>query len=175
MSLEFDYYSLGDLVKIKYGKNQKKVQDDENGKYPIYGTGGLMGYSIDYLYDKPSVLIGRKGSIEKVRYIEEPFWTVDTLFYTEVNEEIVIPKFLYYVMSLIDLSRYNEGTSIPSLRTETLNRLDIPIPNLDYQKRVLTVLSNIDEKISINEEINKNLFELSNVIHSKIWIFSTLY
>ena len=157
MSLEFNYYSLGDLVKIKYGKNQKKVQDDENGKYPIYGTGGLMGYSIDYLYDKPSVLIGRKGSIEKVRYIEEPFWTVDTLFYTEVNDKIVIPKFLYYVMSLINLSRYNEGTSIPSLRTETLNRLDLPIPNLDYQKRVLTVLSNIDKKISLNKKINKNL------------------
>ena len=167
MSLEFDYYSLGDLVKIKYGKNQKKVQDDENGKYPIYGTGGLMGYSIDYLYDKPSVLIGRKGSIEKVRYIEEPFWTVDTLFYTGVNEEIVIPKFLYYVMSLIDLSRYNEGTSIPSLRTETLNRLDIPIPNLDYQKRVLTVLSNIDKKISINEEINKNLLKISKKIYEE--------
>ena len=160
MSLEFDYYSLGDLVKIKYGKNQKKVQDDENGKYPIYGTGGLMGYSIDYLYDKPSVLIGRKGSIEKVRYIEEPFWTVDTLFYTEVNDEIVIPKFLYYVMSLIDLSRYNEGTSIPSLRTETLNRLDFPIPDLDYQKKVLAVLSSIDKKISINQEINKNLYHM---------------
>lgn len=157
MSLEFNYYSLGDLVKIKYGKNQKKVQDDENGKYPIYGTGGLMGYSIDYLYDKPSVLIGRKGSIEKVRYIEEPFWTVDTLFYTEVNDKIVIPKFLYYVMSLINLSRYNEGTSIPSLRTETLNRLDLPIPNLNYQKRVLTVLSSIDKKISLNKKINKNL------------------
>ena len=160
MSLEFNYYSLGDLVKIKYGKNQKKVQDDENGKYPIYGTGGLMGYSIDYLYDKPSVLIGRKGSIEKVRYIEEPFWTVDTLFYTEVNDKIVIPKFLYYVMSLINLSRYNEGTSIPSLRTETLNRLDLPIPNLDYQKRVLTVLSNIDKKISLNKKINKNLYNI---------------
>lgn len=170
LSLEFDYYSLGDLVKIKYGKNQKKVQDDENGKYPIYGTGGLMGYSIDYLYDKPSVLIGRKGSIEKVRYIEEPFWTVDTLFYTEVNEEIVIPKFLYYVMSLIDLSRYNEGTSIPSLRTETLNRLDIPIPNLDYQKRVLTVLSNIDEKISINEEINNNLQSQIKVLYKSFFI-----
>ncbi len=165
MSLEFNYYSLGDLVKIKYGKNQKKVQDDENGKYPIYGTGGLMGYSIDYLYDKPSVLIGRKGSIEKVRYIEEPFWTVDTLFYTEVNDKIVIPKFLYYVMSLINLSRYNEGTSIPSLRTETLNRLDLPIPNLDYQKRVLTVLSNIDKKISLNKKINKNLEELAKAIY----------
>ena len=169
MSLEFNYYSLGDLVKIKYGKNQKKVQDDENGKYPIYGTGGLMGYSIDYLYDKPSVLIGRKGSIEKVRYIEEPFWTVDTLFYTEVNDKIVIPKFLYYVMSLINLSRYNEGTSIPSLRTETLNRLDLPIPNLDYQKRVLTVLSNIDKKISLNKKINKNLFKLSKYLFKEFY------
>ncbi len=161
MSLNFDYYSLGDLVKIKYGKNQKKVQDDINGKYPIYGTGGLMGYSTDYLYDKPSVLIGRKGSIEKVRYIEEPFWTVDTLFYTEVNEKIVLPKFLYYMMSLMDLSRYNEGTSIPSLRTETLNRLDFPIPNLDYQNRVLSILSSIDKKIEINEKINKNLIAIA--------------
>ena len=165
MSLNFDYYYLGDLVKIKYGKNQKKVQDDENGQYPIFGTGGLMGYSIEYLYDKPSVLIGRKGSIEKVRYIEEPFWTVDTLFYTEVNKKIVIPKFLYYVMSLIDLSRYNEGTSIPSLRTETLNSLDLPIPDLDYQNRVLSVLSKIDKKIEINEKINKNLQELAKSIY----------
>ena len=170
MSLEFDYYSLGDLVKIKYGKNQKKVQDNENGQYPIFGTGGLMGYSIEYLYDKPSVLIGRKGSIEKVRYIEEPFWTVDTLFYTEVNEKLVIPKFLYYVMSLIDLSRYNEGTSIPSLRTETLNRLDLLIPDLDYQNRVLSVLSKIDKKIEINEKININFEQLSQNLFRKWFI-----
>lgn len=171
MSLNFDYYYLGDLVKIKYGKNQKKVQDDENGQYPIFGTGGLMGYSIEYLYDKPSVLIGRKGSIEKVRYIEEPFWTVDTLFYTEVNKKIVIPKFLYYVMSLIDLSRYNEGTSIPSLRTEILNSLDLPIPDLDYQNRVLSVLSKIDKKIEINEKINKNLEEQIETIYNSFFVY----
>ena len=164
MSLELNYYSLEDLVKIKYGKNQKKVQDDENGRYPILGTGGVIGYSTKYLYDKPSVLIGRKGSIEKVKYIDEPFWTVDTLFYTEVNEKIVIPKFLYYLMSLIDLSKFNEGTSIPSLRTETLNRLTLPIPDLSYQKRILSILSNIDNKIKINEEINKNLAELIDMI-----------
>ena len=164
MSLEFDYYALGDLVNIKYGKNQKKVQDDENGQYPIFGTGGLMGYATEFLYDKPSVLIGRKGSIEKVRYIDEPFWTVDTLFYTEVNENIVIPKFLYYMMSLMDLSRYNEGTSIPSLRTETLNRLEFPIPSLKYQKKVLSILNNIDKKISINTNLNKNLTRLSSII-----------
>ena len=173
LSLEFDYYSLGDLVKIKYGKNQKKVQDDTNGQYPIFGTGGLMGYSIEYLYDKPSVLIGRKGSIEKVRYIEEPFWTVDTLFYTEVNDKIVIPKFLYYVLFLIDLSRYNEGTSIPSLRTETLNSLDLPIPNLDYQNRVLSILSKIDKKIEINEKINKNLEEQLSLLFNDWFVNCT--
>ncbi|MEH7362092.1 restriction endonuclease subunit S, partial [Priestia megaterium] len=71
-------YELKDLVEIKYGKNQKKVQSD-NGIYPILGTGGVMGYAKEFLYDKPSVLIGRKGSISKVKYIDEPFWTVDTL------------------------------------------------------------------------------------------------
>ena len=175
MSLEFDYYCLGDLVKIKYGKNQKNVQDDEKGQYPIFGTGGLMGYSIKYLYDKPSVLIGRKGSIEKVRYIEEPFWTVDTLFYTEVNENIVIPKFLYYMMSLMDLNRYNEGTSIPSLRTETLNRLEFPIPDLIYQKRVLSILSRIDKKISINEKLNNNLENLLMEIFKSWFIYFEKY
>ena len=95
-----EWYKLEELLKIKYGKNQKKVQDNENGIYPIYGTGGLMGYSKEYLYDKPSILIGRKGSISRVKYVEHPFWTVDTLFYTEINENLVIPKYLYYKMSI---------------------------------------------------------------------------
>lgn len=141
---------------IKYGKNQKKVQS-EDGTVPIYGTGGLMGYATDALYDKPSVLIGRKGTINKVRYVDHPFWTVDTLFYTEVNENLVIPKYLYYLMSLLDLDSYNEGTTIPSLRTETLNRLEFDIPDLDYQGKVLSMLEPIDGKIKLNEEVNNNL------------------
>lgn len=152
-----EWYSLGDIVNIKYGKNQKKVQDDINGIYPIYGTGGLMGYSKEYLYNKPSVLIGRKGSISKVKYVEHPFWTVDTLFYTEVNEKIVLPKFLYYKMSLLDLNFYNEGTTIPSLRTETLNKIEFQIPSIDTQHKIITILSALDEKIAINNKVNHNL------------------
>ena len=68
-------------------------------------------------------------------------------------------------MSQINLGRYNEGTSIPSLRTETLNRLDLPIPDLDYQNRVLSILSNIDKKIEINEKINKNLRNLIKLLY----------
>ena len=156
LDMKFNSYELQELVKIKYGKNQKKVASD-SGDYPIYGTGGLMGYATDYLYDEPSVLIGRKGTISKVRYVDHPFWTVDTLFYTEVNKELVIPKYLYYRMSLIDLNAYNEGTTIPSLRTETLNRIELEIPSLDDQQAVLDMLNPLDEKIKLNEKINDNL------------------
>lgn len=154
--MNYNVFTLGELVTIKYGKNQKKVQSDD-GTVPIYGTGGLMGYAAQALYDKPSVLIGRKGTINKVRYVDHPFWTVDTLFYTEVNEDIVIPRYLYYLMSLLDLESYNEGTTIPSLRTETLNRLELSIPIIEYQKKVLSFIDPIDRKININKKINENL------------------
>ena len=149
-------YQLSELVTIKYGKNQKQVVS-EKGNVPIYGTGGLMGFAVRALYDKPSVLIGRKGSISKVKYVEEPFWTVDTLFYTEVNEDLIIPRYLYYALSLIDMSQYNEGTTIPSLRTETINRIELEIPAIEEQRKILNCLTPFDKKIELNEMINRNL------------------
>lgn len=152
----FEKYQLCELVSIKYGKNQAKVVC-EKSEYPILGTGGLMGYATRPLYSKPSVLIGRKGTIGKVKYIDKPFWTVDTLFYTEINEQKVLPHFLYYVMSQIDLNVYNEGTTIPSLRTETLNRIELGVPSIVDQKKILATLEPIDKKIANNSAINNNL------------------
>ena len=163
LGMKYKRYALAELVTIKYGKNQKKVLSDD-GKFPIYGTGGLMGYATEFLYDKPSVLIGRKGTIGKVKYVDHPFWTVDTLFYTIVNTDIVIPKYLYYIMSLVDLNNYNEGTTIPSLRTETLNRLEFDIPSLEEQKMILSCLNPIDEKIKLDNAINNNLEQQAQAI-----------
>ena len=123
-----------------------------------------MGYSSKPLYSKPSVLIGRKGSISKVRYIDQPFWTVDTLFYTKINEDIVYPRYLYYLLSLIDFSLYDEGTSIPSLRTETLNNVEIEVPSLDVQKKSLGILEAIDKKIENNTKLNDNLEKQAQLI-----------
>lgn len=167
--MKFKRYALSKLATIKYGKNQKKVLS-EDGNIPIYGTGGLMGYATTALYDKPSVLIGRKGTIGKVKYVEHPFWTVDTLFYTIINADIVIPKYLYYVMSLIDLNNYNEGTTIPSLRTETLNRLEFDIPSIEEQETVLSCLNPIDRKIELNNAINNNLQEQMEALHRSWFI-----
>lgn len=163
--MKFNRYTLSDLATIKYGKNQKKVLSD-SGTVPIFGTGGFMGFATTSLYDKPSVLIGRKGTIGKVKYVEQPFWTVDTLFYTIINTDLVIPKYLFYVMSLIDLNNYNEGTTIPSLRTETLNRLEFDIPDLEEQRKILSCLNPIDEKIELNNAINNNLEQQAKAIFS---------
>ena len=162
--MKFNRYTLSDLATIKYGKNKKKVLSD-SGTVPIFGTGGLMGFAATSLYDKPSVLIGRKGTIGKVKYVEHPFWTVDTLFYTIINTDLVIPKYLFYVMSLIDLNKYNEGTTIPSLRTETLNRLEFDIPNLEEQRKILSCLNPIDEKIELNNAINNNLEQQVSILY----------
>ena len=166
--MKYKRYALSELAIIKYGKNQKKVLS-EDGNIPIYGTGGLMGYGTTVLYDKPSVLIGRKGTIGKVKYVEHPFWTIDTLFYTIINTDIVTPKYLYYVMSLIDLNNYNEGTTIPSLRTETLNRLEFNIPSIEEQEIVLSCLNPIDEKIKLNKVINNNLEQQAQAIFDTIF------
>ena len=165
----YSKYTLAELATIKYGKDKKKVISKE-GHIPIYGTGGFMGYATKALYDKPSVLIGRKGTIGKVKYVEHPFWTVDTLFYTVVNTEIVLPRYLYYAMSLIDLDKYNEGTTIPSLRTETLNKLVLDIPSLEEQQKIISYIRPIEEKIEINQKINKNLQEQAQAIYQNIFI-----
>lgn len=151
-------YKLKDLIKIKYGKNQKKVEC-EAGCYPIIGTGGIIGKAKEYLYDKTSVLIGRKGTIDKVRYIDEPFWTIDTLFYTEINEKIVLPKYLYYKLSMINFKNYNEGTTIPSLRTETLYEIEVDIDGMTIQKQIVKILSKLEDKIRLNTHTNDNLLE----------------
>lgn len=129
-----------------------------------------MGYAKKPLYEKPSVLIGRKGSISKVQYIDKPFWTVDTLFYTKINTRLVYPHFLYYLMSTIDFSQYNEGTSIPSLRTETLNNIQFDIPSLAIQKNILNKLECIDQKININKAINGNLLELAQTMFDQYFL-----
>lgn len=138
--------SLGECLKIKHGKDQKSVED-KNGKYPILGTGGLMNYTNSYLYDKPSVLIGRKGTIDKPQFMNTPFWTVDTLFYSEVSKNYS-PKFLYYNFLLIDWYSYNEASGVPSLNAKTIEKILIPVPpTLEEQVRIVTILSDMDIEI----------------------------
>ena len=142
---------FSNLITLKYGKSQKKVESKLG--YPIFGTGGIIGYADTYLYNKETILFGRKGSISKVQFIREPFWCVDTTFYSIINEDIVIPKYLYYKLSTIDFNINNEGTTIPSLRADTLNEIDIDIHDKSTQQHIVDTIGSIDDLIENNNNI----------------------
>ena len=129
---------LEEIIKIKNGKDWKKLGQ---GNIPVYGSGGKMNVSVDkYSYNKPTVLIPRKGSIENVFYVEEPFWNVDTIFYTEINDEKIIPKFFYYFIENYDISKLSTNATRPSLTQSTLNKVKIDLPPLKIQKKVVRFL-----------------------------------
>jgi len=145
---------LDNLCEIAYGKDSKTVRS-ETGKYDILGTGGVMGKATKYLYDKPSVLIGRKGTINKPMFIDNPFWTVDTLFYTKINKNIN-PKWFYYYIKNTPLMKYNEATGVPSLSRENLYGIKIKTPPLPEQQKIASILTTVDEKIeSIDKQIEQ--------------------
>ena len=147
-------YKLSELVEIKNGKDHKSLP---NGEYPIFGSGGIMRYSNAYLYDKPSVLLPRKGTLNNIQYCDIPFWTVDTLYYTEVNEALVSPYYLYRYLSLLDMSRLDTGTGVPSMTFDSYYNIDVYLPNIEEQRHVASVLQKLDAKIAINRQINDNL------------------
>lgn len=148
--------SLSKILKIKHGKNQKQVECDD-GKYPILGSGGLMGYANDYLWDKPSVLIGRKGTINKPQFMDKPFWTVDTLFYTDIFKGYE-PKWLYNVFQTINWYKYNEASGVPSLSASTIETIKIMVPPFEEQKKIAKILSTWDLAIELkNKEVDNSI------------------
>ena len=140
----FGYINLemGEILKIKNGSDYKKFN---LGDIPVYGSGGIINYIDTYIYDKESVLIPRKGSIGNLFYVEKPFWTVDTIFYTIINKEIVIPKYLYYYLSKLNLEKLNTAGGVPSLTQAVLNKIIIPLPPLEEQQRIVEILDRFDK------------------------------
>ena len=118
---------LSELITVKYGKDHKKLND---GIYPVYGSGGIMRFVEKPLYDKESVLIPRKGSLNNVIYINEPFWSVDTMFYTEMKQPNVA-KFVFHFIKSKDLASLNAGSAVPSMTTDILNSMELRIPSAD--------------------------------------------
>ena len=154
------------MVEICYGKNQKDVEVSFSD-IPILGTGGIIGFASKPLYDKESVLIGRKGTIDTPFYINRPFWTIDTLFYTKVNSQIVLSKYLYYYLSTIGLSRYSEGAAVPSLTTKTLYEIDISLHDKPTQQHIVNTIGTVDDLIEKNIKTIDKLEQLSRLIYLK--------
>ena len=154
--LAWEEKRLENILKIKHGKSQKEIEC-KNGEYPILATGGEIGRTNSYLWDKPCVLIGRKGTIDKPQYMDTPFWTVDTLFYSEVFKENNA-KYLYYLFNTINWKKYDESTGVPSLSAKTIERIKVTLSiNYSEQLAISKILSKFDDKIQQEEFILEKL------------------
>ncbi|MDO5329769.1 MAG: restriction endonuclease subunit S [Coriobacteriia bacterium] len=134
-------YKLCDVAKIKNGKDYKHLTE---GEYPVYGSGGIMNYVSDFAYDKPSVLIPRKGSLSNVYYVDDPFWNVDTIFYTQIDESKVCPKYFYHLLTNMHLENLNKAGGVPSLTQSILNKIDLRLPDLATQEKIVDTLDNFE-------------------------------
>ena len=132
-----EYRELHEVLTIKNGSDYKQFG---TGNIPVYGSGGIMTYIDRYAYNKPSVLIPRKGSIDKLYYVEEPFWNVDTIFYTDIDVSQVIPRFVYFCLQMEHLEQYNTAGGVPSLTQKVLNKIKLPVPPLEVQREIVRVL-----------------------------------
>ncbi|MCI6591921.1 MAG: restriction endonuclease subunit S [Spirochaetia bacterium] len=155
---------LSDLITVKYGKDHKKLED---GNYPVYGSGGIMRKVDKYLYDKESVLIPRKGTLNNVFYINEPFWSVDTMFYTEMKKEN-IAKYVYFFVKGKDLNAMNAGSAVPSMTTEILNVIEVVIPSDEYLEKFENIVSPMFKHIKQCIIENENLASIRDTLLPKL-------
>ena len=162
---EWKEYKLGEVLTIKYGKDHKQLAD---GDIPIYGSGGIMRYGDRSLYDGPSILIPRKGSLNNVIYADKPFWTVDTMFWSIINDSIANPLFVYYSICKKDFASLNVGSAVPSLTVPVIEDIDILLPSKATQDKVVSVLKSLDDKIEVNRRINDNLEQQAQALF-KSW------
>ena len=160
---------LDELVEIKYGKDHKKLLP---GNIPVYGSGGIMRHVNMPIYEKESVLIPRKGSLNNVLYVNHPFWTVDTMFYTRMKIN-GIAKFIYLFISPIDLLSMNNGSAVPSMTTEILSKIRLVIPSKNIFDNFESLVAPFFDKIgSCNKDApifdkisscNKEICKLSHL------------
>ncbi len=149
---------IGDILKILHGKNQRRVES-YNGKYPILGTGGIIGKATEFLCDWECVLIGRKGTIDNPMYMNTPFWTIDTLYYSKSSDNQCV-KFQYYLFCTIDWYDYTESSGRPSLAKKVIEAIPIKIPKYEEQVKIAAVLTAMDEEIRNLETEREKMIQI---------------
>lgn len=154
---------LKELIEIKNGKDYRKL---EKGKIPVYGTGGVIAYVNDFLYDGESILLPRKGSLNNIMYIDnDKFWTVDTMYWSVVKKEKVYPKYLFCYLSLLNLSSRDTGSTLPSMTFDSYYTLPIKLYDYEIQKKIGDLYFKLTQKIELNNKINSELEAMAKIIY----------
>lgn len=153
-----------EVVEIINGKDYKSIQVEDGG-YPVYGTGGEMARTSDYLSPANSILLGRKGTIDKPLLIREKYWNVDTAFGAVPDEKVLHYVYFYWHCKTIDFNVLNKGTTLPSTTKVDLLNLWIKIPSMEEQTRFGSIVEQADKS---EFELRKSIEAIDQVIKSLI-------
>ncbi len=155
---------LSELLEVKYGKDHKKLAD---GEVPVYGSGGVMRHADSSLFIGESVLIPRKGTLNNILYLNEEFWTVDTMFYT-IPKKGSVAKFCYYYLKGLDFTSMNVGSAVPSMTTKILNDLPVISATQCVIERFDEQVSSYFRKIDQNNRESQVLAKIRNTLLPKL-------
>ena len=151
----WEWQEWKNIVNVKNGKHYKEVLNP-NGKYPIYGSGGIMNYADEYLCNENTTIVGRKGTINSPIFVKEKFWNIDTAFGLEAIQEYLMPLYLYYFALHFNFLTLNKSTTLPSLAKSNLLKILMPLPPLQEQKRIVAKLDSlfakIDQAIALHQQ-----------------------
>ena len=153
-----------DLLEIKYGKDHKALED---GKIPVYGSGGIMRRVKPVLSSGESVLIPRKGSLNNILYVDCDFWTIDTMFYS-IPRMKNVAKYTYLCLCTKDMYSFNIGAAVPSMTTKILDGMDILLPNNEVLKVFNETESTRFQKIKMLNKQNDFLSEARDRLLPKL-------
>ena len=163
----WEYKKFENVLSIKSGMSQKEIEVSD-GIYPILATGGEIGRTNTALYNKESVLIGRKGTIDKPYYMNTPFWTVDTLFYSELKNNID-GKFLYFLFQCIEWRKLDTSTGVPSLTSTTIHEIQRYFPSKPEQTHLGNFFRRLDSQIAESRAVLEKSRQLKKAMLAKMF------
>ena len=154
------FVTLGDVCSVLYGKALRKDERLEEGTVPVYGSSGVVGLHEESLHPGPSVVIGRKGSVGSAFLVQEPFWAIDTAFYLDGISPHILPEFLSYALSFIDLSRFVIVAGVPGINRGDIERAQIPLPPLSEQRRIVEIMQEAEAVRRLRAEAARKTADL---------------
>ncbi len=130
---------VGDILTLEYGKPLPEAERSSNGGVPAYGANGVLCWSKKAFRNKPSIIVGRKGSAGEVNLSENSFWPTDVTYFVEHDACISDLRYIFYALKLLDLPRLAKGVK-PGINRNDVYALKIPVPPISEQRRVVTIL-----------------------------------
>jgi len=153
---------LGDEIALLYGRALPK-SDRTEGKYPVFGSNGIVGYHNEALVKGPGIIIGRKGSCGAVHFSTSDFWPIDTTYYIALRKDHDW-RFMDFFLSTFGLNEMNSHSTIPGLNRENVYKLKCHIPRFPEQQKIAAVLFKVQKAIEIQDSIIEKTLELKKSI-----------